>query len=316
MSPEDTDKPRGARVLTSTRRWFRRYCRALVAAPAGRGRTSGWVIAGCLAVSFLVVCTSLDAAANGRALTDDFTRLRTDLGLVAADDFSGPPGSAPSSAMWNVRTGGGGWGNGEKQVYTSAPDNVAMDGAGHLRITARRTGSRITSARVDTLGKLDTSGGLLAVRAKLPEGQGLHPAIWMLGSSLQVVGYPEAGEIDIVEQINTQRTVSVGALGPRTDLADKRPWKMHTDVTVDPAPDSDGYHTYWVHRQPGLIEYGIDERTVMTLRPRDLPPSSVWVLDEPFFLVLNLAVGGEWPGPVAETSLPATMFVDWVRMYA
>lgn len=295
---------------------IRKYFHALLQNPRGTGGVSAWVEFGCIAVTFLIVCTSLDAAAHGREQTDDFTRMRSDLGLVASDDFNGPAGLAPSATMWNIRNGGGGWGNKERQIYTGSTANVATDGHGNLTITARRDGTRITSARIDTLGKLDTSGGLLAVRARLPEGQGLHPAIWMLGSSLNVVGYPEAGEIDIVEQVNSHRQVSVGALGPQTDLAVKLPWKKHTDIAADAAPGPGDYHTYWIHRQPGLIEYGIDGRKVMTLQPRDLPPSSVWVLDEPFFLVLNLAVGGEWPGPVAESSLPATMSIDWVRMYA
>ncbi|MDL9936079.1 glycoside hydrolase family 16 protein [Gordonia sp. ABSL1-1] len=295
---------------------LRHYLTALVVTPNGRPRPAGAVIFVCLAVTFLVVCTSLDAAARGREQSDDFTRLRSDLGLVASDDFSGPAGHLPSGTMWNIRTGGGGWGNDEQQIYTAATDNIATDGRGNLVITARRSGSTITSARIDTLGKLDASTGLIAVRAKLPQGAGLHPGIWMLGSSIDVVGYPEAGEIDLFEQVNNHASATVGALGPRTDLGIKTPWKVQVQPPTETLADPDGFHTYWVNRSPGRIEFGIDGKRVMTLTPKDLPRSSVWVFDDPFFVVLNLAAGGEWPGPLDPSSLPASMLVDWVRVYA
>ena len=186
---------------------------------------------------------------------------------------------------------------------------------GHLQIVALQSGDRITSARIDTEGKMGFSAGLLAVRAKLPEGQGVHPAIWMLGSSLPVVGYPESGEIDIYEQVNTRLDNSIGLIGPRTELANKTPWKVQQKVADEHLGSSVGFHIYWVQRKPGRVTFGIDGRTIMTIRPKDLPPQSVWVMDDPFFLVLNVAVGGDWPGPVGADVLPVRMTVDWVRMY-
>ncbi|MFW0786023.1 glycoside hydrolase family 16 protein [Gordonia sp. CPCC 206044] len=293
----------------------RRHVRALFHSPNGDHRASGWVAFGTIAVSVLLVFTGMDAAANGKLQSNDLLKLQTDMGLVAADDFSGPQGTVPSARMWNIRTGGGGWGNDEQQIYTDAPENVSYDGNGNLQITARGDGTKITSGRIDTLGKLDTSTGLIAVRAKMPEGQGIHPAIWMLGSSIDVVGYPESGEIDIFEQVNKRSDNAVGAIGPRTDLTIKTPWKVQRPLRPDETGMSDEFHTYWIYREAGLIQIGLDGRTVMRITPKDLPPESVWVMDDPFFLVLNVAAGGQWPGRVDPAALPATMTVDWVRVY-
>ncbi|MFW0795262.1 glycoside hydrolase family 16 protein [Gordonia sp. CPCC 205515] len=293
----------------------RHYLSELFQSPNGGQRPSWWLLVGTIAVTMILVGVGVNAAATGHSQTNDFIRLQTDMGLVASDDFTGHVGTLPSRRMWNIRTGAGGWGNNEQQTYTASSQNVSLDGAGNLRITAREDGGRITSARVDTLGKLDTSTGLLAVRAKLPEGQGIHPAVWMLGSSLDVVGYPESGEIDLFEQANSRSNNSVGAIGPKTDLATKVPWKVQQQLTSAETGRSDDYHVYWVYRKPGLIQLGVDGRTVMRITPKDLPPQSVWVMDDPFFLILNVAVGGQWPGPVGAGALPAEMSVDWVRMY-
>ncbi|MEE4025415.1 glycoside hydrolase family 16 protein [Gordonia sp. PKS22-38] len=292
-----------------------RYLRNLFRAPNGACPVPIWVAAGSVAVTALLVAAGIDAAASGKLQSNDLVALQTDLGLVASDDFSGAAGTLPSARMWNIRTGDGGWGNDEKQTYTDSPDNVSLDGEGNLRIVARQDGDDVTSARIDTLGKLDTSNGLLAVRARMPEGQGIHPAIWMLGSGLEVVGYPESGEIDIYEHVNSVRDNSVGAIGPRTDLSVKVPWKVQRRLPEALAGTPGEYHTYWVYREPGLIQIGLDGTTVMELTPDDIPPRSVWVMDDPFFVVLNVAAGGEWPGPVGDSALPAEMSVDWVRMY-
>ncbi|MGV9713275.1 glycoside hydrolase family 16 protein [Gordonia sp. NPDC003424] len=294
---------------------IRRYLGNLLASPNGDVAAPGWLVLGACAVTAVLVAVGVTAAANGQSQSNDFIRLQTDMGIVASDDFTGPAGTLPSRRMWNIRTGAGGWGNGEQQTYTVSPENVSLDGDGHLRITARRDGGRITSARVDTLGKLDTANGLVAIRAKMPEGQGVHPAVWMLGSSLEVVGYPESGEIDLFEQANTRSNNSVGAIGPQTDLSTKAPWKVQRQVSPSEAGSADGYHVYWAYREPGLVQLGVDGQTVMRITPKDLPPQSVWVMDDPFFLVLNVAVGGQWPGPVGPGALPAEMSVDWVRMY-
>ncbi|MEE3851402.1 glycoside hydrolase family 16 protein [Gordonia sp. LSe1-13] len=292
-----------------------RYLRNLFRAPNGARPVPIWVAVGSVAVTALLVAAGIDAAASGKLQSNDLVALQTDLGLVASDDFTGAAGTLPSQRMWNIRTGDGGWGNDEKQTYTDSPDNVSLDGEGNLRIVARQDGDDVTSARIDTLGKLDTSNGLLAVRARMPEGQGIHPAIWMLGSSLEVVGYPESGEIDIYEHVNSVRDNSVGAIGPRTDLSVKVPWKVQRRLPEAVTGTPGEYHTYWVYREPGLIQIGLDGTTVMELTPDDIPPRSVWVMDDPFFVVLNVAAGGEWPGPVGDSALPAEMSVDWVRMY-
>ena len=306
---------RGTIIFNRTTAAARRYVTTLFATPNGAKGTPALLIAGVLIVTAgLAITGSVAASAADKESRDRF-QVDPNLRIVSSDEFNGLAGTLPSARLWNIRQGGGGWGNREKQVYTASPNNLSLDGSGNLRIVARRDGSQVTSARIDSNGKMGMSAGVLAVRAKLPEGQGIHPAIWMLGSSIDVVGYPESGEIDIFELANTWPNNSVGAIGPRTNLADKTPWKVQKAVPPSQLGDPDGYHVYWVDRTKGHIRIGIDGHEVFTVGLEDLPPQSVWVMDDPFFLVLNVAVGGDWPGAAGIGALPAEMSIDWVRLY-
>ncbi len=227
------------------------------------------------------------------------------------DDFNGPAGSRPDPARWGYDLGGGGWGNGESQVYTDSPDNVALDGDGHLVITARRDGDRFTSARLTTKDRLSFVHGRAEARLRLPRGAGLHPAFWLLGDDVDAVGWPRSGELDVVETVSDARFLHNGAIGPDTD---GREYKLSGDLPVDPT-FVDDFHTYWVQRDPGVISMGVDDRTTTVFRAEDLPADEQWVFDKPFFLLLNVAVGGTWPGPADDTTpSPAAMTVDWVRV--
>lgn len=228
------------------------------------------------------------------------------------DDFTGPAGAPPSS-QWRFDTGGGGWGNRELQVYTDDSANVSLDGEGRLAITARGDlAGGITSARITTKGTMDFTTGRAEARIALPGGAGLHPAFWLLGSDIDRVGWPAAGEIDVIETLNLATEYNTGVHAPRSGT--ERGQQVSAAGPAG-APLAGEFHTYWVERTPGRIVTGIDDRTLLIVVPADLAPEATWVFDAPFFLLLNLAVGGSWPGPPdASTPNPSTMLVDWVRV--
>ncbi len=261
--------------------------------------------------AWLRVGAVLLAAALPLALLNAFDRPTAAAALVMFDDFNGPAGVPPDPARWTHDTGGGGWGNDESQVYTDSPDNAALDGNGNLVITARRDGDRITSARLTSKGHLSFVHGRAEARLRLPRGAGLHPAFWLLGTDIDTVGWPRSGELDVVETIGGADFIHTGAIGPGVDGAE---YKLAGSLPIDPA-FVDDFHTYWVQRDPGVITMGVDEQTLRVFRATDLSPEQQWVFEKPFFLVLNVAVGGRWPGPADDsTPFPAAMTVDWVRV--
>ena len=234
---------------------------------------------------------------------------------VFSDDFTGPAGTPPGGP-WRFDTGGGGWGNNEVQVYTDDPGNVSLDGAGHLAIVARgdADGSNITSARVTTKGTVEFTSGRAEARIALPAGAGLHPAFWLLGSDVDQVGWPASEEIDVIETLNLADEYHTGVHVPRQGSA--RGQEISASGPA-PFPLAGEFHTYWVEKTPERIVTGIDDLTLFTVTPADLAPESTWVFDGPVFLLLNVAVGGNWPGPPdLTTPNPSTMLVDWVRVSA
>ncbi|MFW0796614.1 glycoside hydrolase family 16 protein [Gordonia sp. CPCC 205515] len=229
---------------------------------------------------------------------------------IFADEFDGPAG--PVSGRWQAETGGGGWGNNEAQVYTADQSNVRIDGKGHLQITARYDGKTVTSARLTTGGKASITYGRVEARISLPAGAGLHPAFWLLGDNLPQVGWPRAGEIDVIETVNDARDYHMSIHAPQKSSA-----RGQTVSASGPAPMplAGIFHTYWMNKTPGRIETGIDDRSLFVVTPADLASDAQWVFDAPFHLLLTLAVGGDWPGaPNDSTPNPATMLVDWVRV--
>ncbi|MFW0786032.1 glycoside hydrolase family 16 protein [Gordonia sp. CPCC 206044] len=227
-----------------------------------------------------------------------------------ADEFSGPAGSRVNRSIWGYDVGGGGWGNNERQIYTNAAKNSRLDGKGNLVIEARKSGNTITSARLSTGGKFSFITGTLSARIQVPTGKGLHPAFWLLGSDVDRVGYPAAGEIDVMEFINEGASWHSALHGPT--ISGKH-WQK-TDSGRFWGDPGDGFHTYSVHRGPGVIAMAIDNRIVSVYTPSTIPSKARWVFDKPMHVILNLAVGGRWPGAVSEaTDFPARMVVDWVR---
>lgn len=236
------------------------------------------------------------------------------LTLLAEEDFIGPEGAPPDSNRFGYDLEGGGWGNNEKQVYTSDPENVRLSGTGQLIIEARRNRHAITSGRVVTRDKWRFDYGLVEARIKMPAGPGIHPAFWMLGYNISEVGYPACGEIDIMELVNTGTMWHNAVHGP-LKAAPAQKWQRSHDgpAGTDLAAD---YHIYQVYRAPGTIKIGIDGVVVAEYTSRAVPAAARWVFDAPMYLTLNVAVGGDWPGDIdASTPFPAAMQVDWIRYW-
>ncbi|MEK8073379.1 glycoside hydrolase family 16 protein [Rhodococcoides navarretei] len=236
-------------------------------------------------------------------------------GYTVYDDFSGTAGDAVADDRWSHDVGQTGWGNNEKQNYTDSTENSSLDGDGHMVVNALRNGDGYTSARVTTKDKFEFTYGRIEARIEMPAGAGLHPAFWMLGTDLDSVGWPLSGEIDIMETLNQADQYHTGIHAPQPDSLTSQ--KVDAGG-IPPEPLSENFHTYWVERSPGRVTTGIDDTTLATITPADLiGGADYWVFDKPFFLLFNVAVAGDWPGPTDDsTPFPATMMVDWVRYRA
>lgn len=239
------------------------------------------------------------------------------------DHFDQPVGSPPDPAKWVHDLGDNGWGNRELQTYTNEPANcsvvadpAATGGTALVLRAIRQADGGYTSARLKTQDRFTVCYGRIEARLKLPRGQGIWPAFWMLGHDIETVPWPACGEIDIMEMVGHKPDTLHGTLhgpGYSGDLG------LTTSIVLpNGAAIGDAYHVFAVDWAPGRIEWSFDGATFHTLTPADLPPGTAWVFDDhPFFLLLNLAVGGKWPGyPDATTELPQEYRVDYVRVYA
>lgn len=237
--------------------------------------------------------------------------------LVWADEFDGKDGSPVDPTKWSVVTGGKGFGNNELETYTDRTENIRQQD-GNLVIEARKESwvgtdgiSRdYTSARIESRGKFDRLYGRFEARMKLPAGKGMWPAFWMLGDDINTKGWPRCGEIDIMENIGDPAHIYGTLHGP--GYSGSHGIQGHTDVTTI---DSD-FHIYAVDWSPGQIAFSRDGAVYATRKPQNLPDGTSWVYDHPFFILLNLAVGGLWPGnPDTSTVFPQRLLIDYVRVY-
>jgi beta-glucanase (GH16 family) len=235
--------------------------------------------------------------------------------IVWQDEFDGPADSAPDPAKWTYDVGGWGWGNKELQNYTDSLTNGALDGDGHLVITARAEMSgtnAYTSARLTTKGKYARAYGRFEARMKLANGHGLWPAFWIMGDDIDAVGWPTCGELDIMEENGAAPAVISGSVhGPQVNA----PFDVPATRVVDVAGGSDAdFHVYAVEWDPESIVFLFDDMPYFQITP---PRRPKWVYDHPFFIIVNLAVGGLFPGPPnAATPFPASITVDYVRVSA
>ena len=233
--------------------------------------------------------------------------------LVWEDNFDGPANQLPDPARWRFDIGTD-WGNAQLEYDTDRPENASLDGNGNLAITARREayeGRAYTSARIKSQDLFEQAGGRFEARIRLPSGRGLWPAFWMLGANFDEVGWPECGEIDIMEYRGQEPSVIHGSLhgpGYSAGQALTRRYEL-TGARFDT-----DFHVFAVEWATDEIRWSVDGLPYHVVTRNELPGR--WVFDQPFFILLNVAVGGAFIGPPDETTLfPQAMLVDWVRVY-
>ncbi|MEU0549009.1 family 16 glycosylhydrolase [Micromonospora sp. NPDC005979] len=238
-------------------------------------------------------------------------------GITWQDEFNAPAGTPVDANKWRFDIGGGGWGNNERQYYTNSTSNAVHDGQGNLVITARRENPanyqchygrcEYTSARLLTAATFTQTYGRFEARIKIPRGQGIWPAFWMLGTG---GGWPDSGEIDVMENIGREPNTVYGTIhGPGYSGSGGI-----TGSRTIGSPLADGFHDYRVDWEPGAITWYLDGVQYHRVDPARLGGNR-WVYDHPFFMILNVAVGGNWPGyPDGSTQFPQQMLVDYVRV--
>ncbi|MBC8365817.1 glycoside hydrolase family 16 protein [bacterium] len=236
-------------------------------------------------------------------------------GLIWQDEFEGPAGELPNPERWQFDIGTD-WGNLQLEYDTNRPENVSLDGEGHLAITAREElfeGQDYTSARIKTKDLFERKWGRFEARIKLPVGQGIWPAFWMLGDDIDQVGWPQCGEIDIMEYRGQEPRVLHGTIHGPGYAGDNSIGNSHI---LAQGGFNLGFHEFAIEWDETGITWLVDGHVYHRAEPADVPPGSDWVFDHPHFILLNLAVGGRWVGsPDEETVFPQTMLVDWVRVY-
>ena len=233
--------------------------------------------------------------------------------LVKQDEFD--TNGAPNPNLWsyNIGTGSNGWGNNELQYYSNRPENIVVEN-GMLKITAIKEsfmGSQYSSARILTKGKFEKQYGRLEARIKLPWGKGLWPAFWMLGSNSDTVIWPQCGEIDIMEYLGSNPTTVFGTVhGPGYSGGNAISKKYSlTNNRFD-----NDFHIFGIEWGENYINYYVDNVLYNQITPKDV--TGEWVFNKPFYIILNMAVGGNYPGaPNSDTVFPQTMLVDYVRVY-
>ena len=256
------------------------------------------------------------------AVEVDYENSATNAQTLFDDEFDGPAGSSPDRSRWAFAEGGNGWGNGELESYTARSSNASLDGNGNLDIVARAenfTGSdgnsrNYTSARLTTRHTFSFQYGNATTRVKVPAGDGLLPAFWGLGTNDATAPWPLCGEMDIFENLGREPDIVHATVHSALHASTPTAWLSGASAT-SPTPLADDYHTFGLVWGPNALSMSFDGRTYFTLSSADMSPTSLWEFNHRFFLLLDLAVGGEWAGsPTDTTSFPATMSVDYVRV--
>lgn len=232
---------------------------------------------------------------------------------VWSDEFDGTAGALPSATNWKFDVGTD-WGNAQLEYDTDRATNAALDGAGNLVITARKEsfqGRQYTSARITTEGKQSFQYGKIEARMKLPSGRGLWPAFWLLGTDLPAVGWPAAGEIDVMEYRGQEPSTVIGSIhGPGYSAGNA----ITKSKTLTATRFDNSFHIFTAEWSAERIAFYVDGLLYHTVLKSQVP--GPWVFDKPFYIILNVAVGGNFVGaPDIFTPFPQTMVVDWVRVY-
>jgi beta-glucanase (GH16 family) len=234
--------------------------------------------------------------------------------LIWSDEFSNP--GLPDSTKWKSDVGGHGWGNNELQYYTGKDTLNAVVRDGVLRMTARmqdKENRNYTSAKLVTRGIKDFQYGRIEVRAKLPAGRGTWPAIWMLGSNIKEAGWPGCGEIDIMEHVGYNKDSIFGTVHSTAYNHVKGTQKGKGVFISGPYAQ---FHVYAIDWTAEQIDFLLDGQVYYSVKNEHLTAKE-WPFNQPFFLILNLAIGGGWGGKmgVDNNIFPAVMEVDYVRVY-
>ena len=246
--------------------------------------------------------------------------------MVWADEFNEPAGTAPNPDNWGYEIGDGsvngipGWGNDELQYYTDSTDNAATDGSGNLVITAQEADGEqcyygpcdYTSARLVSKHRAEFAYGRIESRILVPDGEdGLWPAFWSLGTDIDVVDWPQTGEIDFMEYVSRLPDEIFGTIhGPGYSGG-----QSFGDTYEFGEPVSNNYHNFAIEWEPDLIKWYVDDILYHTATPADVAPNQ-WVFNDPVYLLMNLAVGGNFGGALGDDLVfPQSMAVDYVRVY-
>lgn len=234
--------------------------------------------------------------------------------LVWSDEFNGDSASALDASKWkfDLGTGQNGWGNNELQTYTQSAQNILIDGKGNLMITARKDQfGNYTSARIKTQGLFEQKYGRIEARIKTPTGAGIWPAFWMLGSNIDSVVWPNCGEIDIMEQKGKNSNITYGSIhGPGYSGAEA----ITTPYALQNNRFDNDFYLYAIEWNEEKIDFFVNDYLYKRIIPSDVP--GVWVYNQDFFIILNVAVGGNFVGPPNNfTPFPTSMYIDYVRVY-
>ncbi len=236
------------------------------------------------------------------------------LKLVWAEEFNYT--GLPDTSKWSFETGGHGWGNNELQYYTSADSTNAWVQNGVLTITARNKTvgkNEFTSAKLVTRGKAEFKYGRIEISAKLPPGRGLWPAIWMLRHDIRTAGWPAGGEIDIMEHVGYEKDTVLGTVHTEAYNHVKNT-QRGKKIFIDSPYDK--FHLYAIEWTKDNIDFFVDEQHYLRFSNEN-KTNAEWPFDQPFYLILNIAVGGNLGGQkgIDKNSFPAAMAVDFVRVY-
>ncbi len=261
-------------------------------------------------------CYGSNTTGKTRVSTENTKRFSVDSEwkLKWQDEFN--YSGLPDSSKWNYDVGGHGWGNNELQYYTAKDTLNAVVNNGSLKITARKQtkeNRNYTSARLQTKNKAEFKYGKIEIRAKLPAGRGTWPAIWMLGKNIDEKKWPDCGEIDIMEHVGYEKDSIFGTIHTTSYNHMKGTQKVRSVFIADPYTN---FHVYSIEWTPEKIDFMMDGVVYNHIVNEHLSEKE-WPFDQPFFLILNLAVGGNWAGKmgVDENIFPAILFVDYVRIY-
>ncbi|MDD2798829.1 MAG: glycoside hydrolase family 16 protein [Bacteroidales bacterium] len=225
--------------------------------------------------------------------------------LVWQDDFNG---MSLDTTQWNHEAAKPGHVNNELQRYTNGENIVVSDGT--LKIFAKRENNEYTSGRINTHHKRTFLYGRVDMRAKLPKGVGTWPALWMLGENIDSVGWPKCGELDIMEHVGKHPNFIHSSIHNKSGYGGT----PYTGI-VEIEDPFNSYHIYSMEWTENFIKFSVDQKLAYTYSPEE-KNADTWPFDKPAFLIFNIAVGGDWGGPVVDDKvLPATMTVDWVKVY-